>query len=48
MKRWRSSKGLGATYGNLLEVFVKAGHSRCAKTLCEVLRKKCEVHSACR
>ena len=32
-----------ATYGNLLQVFVDAGHGRCAEALCEVLRKKCEI-----
>ena len=36
---WRSKQGLRATYGNLLEIFVKAGHSQCAEAVCEVLKK---------
>ncbi len=40
MRRWKSNQGLGATYKNLLEVFVKAGHSECAETLCDVLRAR--------
>ena len=28
------------TYGNLLELFLMAGHSECAEAVCEVLRKK--------
>ena len=35
-------QGLQATYGNLLEVFVRAGLADCAEMVCEVLRKKCE------
>ena len=35
-------QGLRATYGNLLELFVNAGHTQCAEAVCEVLRKKCE------
>ena len=37
---WKDKQGLEATYGNLLELFKTAGHSRCAEVLCEVLRKK--------
>ena len=32
-----------ATYGNLLQVFVDAGHTQCAEALCALLRGKCEV-----
>ena len=42
LSRWKRKQGLAATYGNLLELFVKAGHTQCAEALCEVLRKKCE------
>ena len=42
LRRWQSKKGIRATYGNLLELFVQAGHTECAEVLCEVLRKKCE------
>ena len=35
--------GLDATYANLLELFVDAGHTQCAEAVCEVLRKKCEI-----
>ena len=42
LKRWWNRQRLQATYRNLLQLFVQAGHSPCAKALCEVLRKKCE------
>ena len=42
LRRWRNKQGPRATYGNLLELFVKAGHTQCAEAVCEVLRKKCE------
>ena len=42
LRRWKSKQAFKATYGNLLELFVKAGHTLCAETLCEVLRKKCK------
>ena len=42
---WQSKQGIRATYGNLLELFVQAGHTQCAEVLCEVLRKKCEGNS---
>ena len=42
LRRWQSKQGIRATYGNLLELFVQAGHTECAEVLCEVLRKKCE------
>ena len=42
MRRWKNYQGLHATYGNLLELFVNAGHTQCAEAVCEVLRKKCE------
>ena len=32
----------GASYGNLLQLFVDAGHTKCAEALCELLRRKCE------
>jgi hypothetical protein len=40
LTRWRNKQGLEATYGNLLQLFEKAGHGKCAETVCEVLRKK--------
>lgn len=43
MRRWQSRNGLQATYGNLLESFIEAGHTKCAEVICEVLRKKCEL-----
>ena len=45
LRRWQSKQGIRATYGNLLELFVQAGHTQCAEVLCEVLRKKCEGNS---
>ena len=42
LRRWQSRQANRATYGNLLELFVQAGHTQCAEVLCEVLRKKCE------
>ena len=33
---------LQATYRNLLQVFVDAGHTRCTEILCGILRNKCE------
>ena len=45
LRKWQSKQGIGATYGNLLELFVQAGHTQCAEVLCEVLRKKCEGNS---
>ena len=42
LRRWQTKQGLRATYGNLLELFVNAGHTQCAEAVCEVLRKKCE------
>ena len=43
LRRWKNKQGPRATYGNLLEVFVRAGHTQCAEAVCEVLRKKCEL-----
>ena len=42
---WKDKQGLEATYGNLLELFKTAGHSQCAKVVCEVLKKKHIIHS---
>ena len=42
LRRWQKKLGLGATYGNLLEVFVEAGHTECAEALCQVLKMKCK------
>ena len=42
LRIWKSNQGTRATYGNLLELFVNAGHTQCAEALCEILRKKCE------
>lgn len=44
VKLFMSSYLCQATYGNLLDLFLKAKHSGCAITLCEVLRKKCECY----
>ena len=46
LSRWKRKQGLAATYGNLLELFVKAGHTQCAEALCKVLREKCEWNSS--
>jgi hypothetical protein len=40
LRRWKSKQGLRATYGNLLELFVEAGHTQCAEAICEVIRGK--------
>ena len=42
LRRWKSKQGLKirATYGNLLELFAKAGHTQCAKALCDTLGKR--------
>ena len=42
LRRWKSKQAHKATYGNLLELFVKAGHTQCTEAVCEVLRKKCK------
>ena len=42
LRKWKSKKGLKATYGNLLELLLKAGHSTCAEVLCKLLKSKCE------
>ena len=39
---WKTKNGFRATYGNLLELFVDAGHTPCAEVLCELLTKKSE------
>ena len=33
-------RGLEATYGNLLELFVKARHPRCAEAVLKVLKEQ--------
>jgi hypothetical protein len=40
LRRWRNDRGPAATYRNLLELFVKAGHAECAEAVCEVLKEK--------
>ena len=42
LRMWKTKNGFKATYGNLLELFVEAGHTPCAEVLCELLRKKSE------
>ena len=42
LRMWKTKNGFRATYGNLLELFVEAGHTPCAEVLCELLRKKSE------
>ena len=42
MRRWKNKKAFKATYGNLLELFVRAGHVMGAEAVCEVLKKRCE------
>ncbi len=39
LRRWKTRQGPRATYRNLLELFVKAGHP---EAVCKVLRNKCE------
>ena len=46
LQKWKLKQGHAATYGNLLELFVKAGHTQCAEALCGVLREKCEWNSS--
>ena len=54
LRRWKSKQGLRATYGNLLELCVNAGHSMCAEAVCQVLRNRCSIvqvrrlHDGCR
>ena len=43
LRRWKEKHG---TYGNLLKVCVKAGHTRSAEAICEVLRKKCKERAS--
>ena len=40
LRIWQNRQALDSTYRNLLEVFVRAKHSKCAQALCEVLRKR--------
>ena len=40
LQTWKNKQGLQATYGNLLEIFVRAGHGQCAETVCDVLKKR--------
>ena len=47
LRRWQSKQGFRATYRNLLELFVQAGHTQSAEVVCEVLRKKCEYKCSC-
>ena len=42
LAKWKDCQMHHATYGNLLQVFVDAGHTECAEALCAVLRKECE------
>ncbi len=43
LKTWMNKMMLDATYGNLLKVFVEAGHSDCAKKLFDLLEEKGEA-----
>ena len=42
LKTWKNNKGLEATYGNLLKLFIKAEHTQCIDVLCELLKQKGE------
>ena len=42
LRTWKTKNSFRATYGNLLELFVEAGHTHCAEVLCDLLRKKSE------
>ena len=37
LRRWKSKQGLKATYGNLFELFLKAGHTQCVHVVSSVL-----------
>ena len=41
---WKNKQGLGATYGNLLDLFAKTERTECAKALCVVLKRKTGMH----
>lgn len=43
LTRWKIKKGPMATYGNLLKLFMNAGYTQCAETICEMLKKKGEL-----
>ena len=42
LRRWKNRATFKPTYGNLLGLFVKAGHAMGAEVVCDVLRKKSE------
>jgi hypothetical protein len=37
---WKDKQGPKATYRNLVQVFARAKHARCADALCELLKKR--------
>ncbi len=43
LKTWMDNMMLRATYGNLLKVFVEAGHLDCVNMLFDVLEEKGEA-----
>lgn len=40
LSEWKMKNGFDATYANLLQVFLNAGHSVCANRLCGLLRAR--------
>ena len=36
LRRWKCKQGPKATYGNLLELFLKAGHTKCVQVVSSV------------
>jgi hypothetical protein len=40
LRRWKNKEGLGATYANLLDLFMKARHQKGVEALMTVLNKK--------
>lgn len=36
---WQAKKGLDATYGQLLRVFLEGGEARAAQELCKIVRE---------
>ena len=45
LSTWKEKKGFDATYKNLLELFLKAGHTECAGTICTVLERRGRFHN---
>ena len=44
LKLWKAKFGRNATYGKLLNILVNSGHAELVEVLCDLLKKKCELH----